>query len=231
MAATCSRAPPGNHGTPASVTAGYGGDEVSLAARRRRPPRSAWSTRWISRLTTSSSDRPGGAQLVGEVVEGAARLLGGGGPPSSAPCTSRGSCAEMKTRCPVETPAEATPKGPGAMDDLIACLLMRGVFPARRGTSAHGRGTGAGRRSEIEDLRRQDRRVAGAVDGDAGHRHAGRHLHDAEQRVEAAEVARLDGHADHRQVGVRGEDAGEGRRLAGAADEHLDAARLWAVFA
>ena len=44
----------------------------------------------------------------------------------------------------------------------------------------------------------------------------GRHLRDREQRVHAAETARGDRHADHRQLGVGRDDAGERGRHAGA---------------
>ena len=69
------------------------------------------------------------------------------------------------------------------------------------------------RRSGAEDPRRQHGGVLRVVDADARDRHAGRHLHDREQRVEAVEDAhrRAERHADHGQVGVRGDDAREAR--------------------
>ena len=61
---------------------------------------------------------------------------------------------------------------------------------------------------------------------DAGDRHARRHLHDREQRVEPVEHAlrRAERHADHRQVGVRGDDARQRGGEAGAADQHPEPA-------
>ena len=52
----------------------------------------------------------------------------------------------------------------------------------------------------------------------------GRHLHRREQRVEAAEALAEDRHADHRQVGVGGGDAGQRRRHPGPGDDHLQPA-------
>ena len=49
---------------------------------------------------------------------------------------------------------------------------------------------------------------------------AGRHLHDGEQRVEAAREVGGDGHADDRQRGARRQHARQVRRAAGHADEH-----------
>ena len=68
--------------------------------------------------------------------------------------------------------------------------------------------------------------VPRVVDADAGDRHAGRHLGDREQRVEAARDRRpaRQRHADHRQVAVRGDDAGQRGRQAGAGDDHPQAA-------
>ena len=64
------------------------------------------------------------------------------------------------------------------------------------------------------------------VDADRRDRDAGRHLRDREQRVEAVEhaEARAQRDADHRQVGVRRDRAGQRGREAGAADEHAQAA-------
>ena len=66
--------------------------------------------------------------------------------------------------------------------------------------------------------------VLRSVDRDAGDRHAGRHLHRGEQRVEAAEALAEDRHADHRQVGVGGGDPGQRRRHPGPGDDHLQPA-------
>ena len=60
---------------------------------------------------------------------------------------------------------------------------------------------------------------------DAGDRHARRHLRDRQQRVEPAGGghAARERDADHRQVGVRGDDARQRGRQAGAGDDHLQA--------
>ena len=54
----------------------------------------------------------------------------------------------------------------------------------------------------------------------------GRHLHDREQRVEPVEHRhrRAQRHADHRKLGVRGDDPGQRGGEAGAADQHLQPA-------
>ena len=59
-----------------------------------------------------------------------------------------------------------------------------------------------------------------------GDRHAGRHLHDREDRVEAARGAEpaRQRHADHGQVGVRRGDARERGGQAGAGDDHAQPA-------
>ena len=77
-----------------------------------------------------------------------------------------------------------------------------------------------------EDLRREDRGVARVVQADARDGHARGHLHDREDRVEAAGGGQAAGqrHADHRQVGVRGDGAGQRRGDAGAGDDHAQAA-------
>ena len=56
------------------------------------------------------------------------------------------------------------------------------------------RGVGGG-----EDAHGEQPGVAGVADRDRGHRDAGRHLHDREQRVHAVEVLQRHRHADHRQ--------------------------------
>ena len=69
-------------------------------------------------------------------------------------------------------------------------------------------------------------RILRIVDADGGDRDARRHLRDREKRVEAVQhaEARLQRHADHRQVGVRRDGARQGGGEAGAADQHADAA-------
>ena len=68
--------------------------------------------------------------------------------------------------------------------------------------------------------------VPGVVEADAGDRHARRHLRDRQHRVEAARgrQAARQRHADDRQVGVRGDHAGQRRRQPGAGDDHAQAA-------
>ena len=81
-------------------------------------------------------------------------------------------------------------------------------------------------RQRLQDLRGEDRRVARVVEAHAGDRHARGHLHDREDRVQAAGGGQAPGqrHADHRQVGVGGDRAGQRRGDAGAGDDHAQAA-------
>ncbi len=80
---------------------------------------------------------------------------------------------------------------------------------------------------EGEDLDGQQAGVAGpaAAHADGGHRHVAGHLHHREQRIQPA--GKLGGHgdADHRQRGVRGDDAGQVGRPAGRGDDHLQPPR------
>src|SRR5439155_110875 len=57
-----------------------------------------------------------------------------------------------------------------------------------------------------------------------GHRHAGGHLDDRQQRIKPLEGLALDGHANDRQRRVRRHDAGQMRRAARAGDDHTQAA-------
>lgn len=50
-----------------------------------------------------------------------------------------------------------------------------------------------------EDADGEQARVAGAADGDRGHRDPGGHLDDREERVHAVEVLERDGDADDRE--------------------------------
>ena len=79
-----------------------------------------------------------------------------------------------------------------------------------------------------EDPRREDRRIPRAVDRDARDRDARRHLRDREQRVEpvADALRRTKWHADHRQVAVGGDDAGQRGRHPGPGDDHAHASQL-----
>ena len=54
-------------------------------------------------------------------------------------------------------------------------------------------------------------------------RNAGRHLHDRQQRIDAAKHGRLDRHAQHRQARLGGAHPGQVRGPAGAGDDDLDA--------
>ena len=84
---------------------------------------SAWSTRWISRLTTSSSERPVDRSWWARFWSARSACSAAVAPASSPPASS-GSCAETKTKCPDEMPEEAAPSGGGATADRMACLLM-----------------------------------------------------------------------------------------------------------
>ena len=64
-----------------------------------------------------------------------------------------------------------------------------------------------------------------AVDGDRGHRHARRHLHHGQQRIQPVRGFAQNRHADDRQRRERRRDARQMRRAARAADEDFHAAR------
>ena len=89
-----------------------------------------------------------------------------------------------------------------------------------------GLGAGAGQTGHAQDLRGQDGRVAGPVDGHRGHRDARRHLHHGEERVESTQVGGADGHPDHRQIGHGRHHPRQRGGLAGAGDDDLEAAGL-----
>ena len=76
MAATWSRAPPGSHGTPASVTAGYGGTNRASSAASTEA-----AVGLVDEVDLEAHHvvqrEAGGAKLVGEVLQGAGGLLGG----------------------------------------------------------------------------------------------------------------------------------------------------------
>ena len=61
------------------------------------------------------------------------------------------------------------------------------------------------------------------ADGQRADRHAGRHLHDREQRITAGQRLRFDRHAEHRQLGQRRRHAGQMGGAAGAGDDQLEA--------
>ena len=79
-----------------------------------------------------------------------------------------------------------------------------------------GRQVGVGDGQHLHD---EQRGVHRAVDRDGGDRDALRHLHGGVERVDAVEGAARQRHADDRQRGVGGDDAGEVGGHAGAADE------------
>src|ERR1700722_1591972 len=85
-----------------------------------------------------------------------------------------------------------------------------------------------GGRSAAEYLRGEDRRVARVIQAHARDGHAGGHLHDREDRVEAAGGAQAtrQRHADHGQVGVGCDGARQRGGDAGAGDDHAQAAHV-----
>src|SRR5919202_1615616 len=105
----------------------------------------------------------------------------------------------------------ASPAPPGTSDGLTesieTSLAASSVSPAS---------------AKREDARREDAGIPRVVDPDGRDGHARRQLHDREQRVEPVEdrQGRTERDADHRQVGVRGNDAGKGRREPRPSDQH-----------
>ena len=91
--------------------------------------------------------------------------------------------------------------------------------PGRRASLAVRSGIGRG-----EDPHGEQARVAGVADRDGGHRDAGGHLHDREQRVHAVQVLQRHRDADHRQRRERGQHARQVGRSPGPGDDHLQAA-------
>ena len=75
-----------------------------------------------------------------------------------------------------------------------------------------------------EDRHREQRGVRGAADRDGRHRHAFRHLHDRQQRIETVERLALHRHADHRQNRL-GRDASIAADLRELVTEHFQKAR------
>ncbi len=78
---------------------------------------------------------------------------------------------------------------------------------------------------ERHDLGGEQAGVHRAADPDRerADRHAGRHLHDRQERVHPLQRLRLDRHAEHREMGVRRRHAGEVCGPAGAGDDHAQA--------
>src|SRR5438093_11552434 len=79
------------------------------------------------------------------------------------------------------------------------------------------------RMSGLENADREESGVLRVVDPDAGHRHAARHLRGGEQRVEPVQRPDRERHADHREIGDRGDESRERRRQPRPGDHHLEA--------
>src|SRR5262245_49662014 len=97
---------------------------------------------------------------------------------------------------------------------LLELLLERGELSGKLAVT------------ERENLGGQDRGVlrASGADGDGRDRHALRHLHGRQQRIETIEARGIERDTDHRQRRLGGDGAREVRRAPGTADENLDAA-------
>ena len=82
-----------------------------------------------------------------------------------------------------------------------------------------------GRVGQGQHLHGQQAGVAGpaAAHAHGGHRHVAGHLHHREQRIEPALQIGGHGNADHRQHGMRGDDAGQVGRPARRGDDHPQA--------
>ena len=78
---------------------------------------------------------------------------------------------------------------------------------------------------EREDARREQRRVGGSADRHRRDRHAGRHLRDREQRVEAFEACDSTGTPITGSCVLVGDHARQVRRAAGAGDDRAQTAR------
>ena len=127
---------------------------------------------------------------------------------------SRPRVSQSRSQPATNAAISARPRAPGTSagftESIATSADASSVVASLR--AARGCARRARRRSSRCRRRRRDR-------------HAGRHLHDREQRVEPVEHAhrRAQRHADHRQLGVRGDDAraarprGRRRRSAPAA--------------
>ena len=104
-----------------------------------------------------------------------------------------------------------------------AAMRGRRRRPSRRDTPAASRAARAAtwRGWRPRAGRRWRRRRA---DGDGRDRHALRHLHDRQQRIESVQRRALHGHADDRQDRVRRDHAGQMGGAAGAGNDHLEPA-------
>ena len=70
---------------------------------------------------------------------------------------------------------------------------------------------------------------AGLADRERANRHAGRHLHDGVERIDALERLRFDRHPEHRQRRHGSRHAGQVCGPSGAGDDHFDAGRFGAL--
>ena len=116
-------------------------------------------------------------------------------------------------------------------DDAVAVTSGSSERTARDVGRDRRRGTPAASRAAPDATWRESRRRAArrsrrpaATDRDGRHRHAFRHLHDREQRIEAVERRALHGHADDRQHRVRRHHARQVRRASGAGNDDFEAA-------
>ena len=113
----------------------------------------------------------------------------------------------------LRSPELARPAGVAAYDRA----LLLGLGPEAGLEVAHLLAQSlVGRRQDADG---EQPGVAGAADRDGGHRYAGRHLHDGQQRVEPVELLERHRHPDDRQRRHRGEHAGQVGGPAGAGDD------------
>jgi len=135
------------------------------------------------------------------------------------------------------------PESAGALDELARRVQAGGAPAGRAAWLAHPLFAAARERPDLaaalaamvagypgqhwlgQDPHREVRGILGAprAHAERADRHTRRHLHRGQQRVEAVERARHR-HADHRQDGVCGNDAGEMSGATGAGDDDFEAA-------
>ena len=97
---------------------------------------------------------------------------------------------------------------------------------ARRGTPAAARATAGSPTARIDAARSAALTAPAPADRERPDRDPGRHLGDREQRVDAGERLRLDGHAEHGQCRLRGRHARQVGRAARPRDQHAEPALL-----
>ena len=137
----------------------------------------------------------------------------------------------LRGRRPDRRPTAPAPPPPAPTPEAGCSAAREQGRPARAGDPRRGRlrpsalsrsAASASASAVVGDgqhLHHQQRRVHRAVDGHGGHRDALGHLHRGVEGVDAVERAARQRHADHRQRGVGGDDAGQVGGHAGAADE------------